>query len=182
MARSTTENGVRGVKMHWQHVEWLARELDVEGDAGNIIDALFPATVFINIVRTDPRAQALSFFRARKTAEWCRFPGSLRSEVDLTAIEPNYDEITRLERDLHRQQEMWLRHFTDRHATVLTVRYEDLDAEYRTEIARVLQFLGVDSSCAADLPEPHLERQSDHITKAWRVAVDKYELDMAVRK
>ena len=67
MAFAATENGVRGVKIHWRHVVSLARTLGFRGDPGVVLEVLFPAAVFVNIVRADRRAQALSLFRAETT-------------------------------------------------------------------------------------------------------------------
>src|ERR1700724_636380 len=76
MAFAATENGVRGVKIHWRHVVVLARALGFRGDPGVVLEVLFPAAVFVNIVRADRRAQAISPFRAETTGQWFRSPGS----------------------------------------------------------------------------------------------------------
>ena len=180
MAFAATENGVRGVKIHWRHVVWLARALGFRGDPGVVLEVLFPAAVFVNIVRADRRAQAISLFRAETTGEWFRSPDSARrvrpwglylarptparAAVDLTGVAPTYEEIIEIERSLDAEQAAWTNYFTTRRLDALTVRYEELDANYGGEIARVLQFLGADPSHATDLPKPPLERQSDHST------------------
>src|ERR1700679_500261 len=38
----TTENGVLGMKIHWPHVEPLARECGVEGEPWRVLRQLFP--------------------------------------------------------------------------------------------------------------------------------------------
>lgn len=188
MAFATTENGVWGVKIHWRHVVLLARVLGFRGDPGVVLDVLFPAAVFVNIVRADRRAQALSLFRAETTGEWFRSPGSSRTvrpwglylarptpgraAVDLTGVAPAYEQIIGMERDLDAEQAAWNHYFTIRQLKVLTVRYEELDTNYCGEIARVLQFLGADPAHAAGLPKPPLERQSDHINECWRRLID----------
>jgi trehalose 2-sulfotransferase len=187
MAFASTENGVRGVKIHWRHVVSLARALRFRGDSGEVLEALFPAAVFVNIVRADRRAQALSLFRAETTGEWFRAVGSpstLRplglyltrpapEPVALAGVAPTYEQIVAMERSLAAEQAAWTNHFTSRRLKVLTVRYEDLDADYRGEIARVLQFLGADPLHASGLPNPPLERQSDHINEHWRRLIDQ---------
>jgi trehalose 2-sulfotransferase len=189
MAFAATENGVRGVKIHWRHVVLLARALGFRGDPGIALDVLFPAAVFVNIVRGDRRAQAISLFRAETTGEWFRSPGSSRSvrpwglylarptpgrpAVDLTAMAPTYEQIIGIERSLAAEQAAWTNYFTTRRLKVLTVRYEELDANYRGEIARVLHFLGADPTHVGGLPKPPLERQSDHINEHWRRLIDQ---------
>jgi trehalose 2-sulfotransferase len=93
--------------------------------------------------------------------------------VDLTGMAPTYKQILGIERSLDAEQEEWANYFTTRRPEVLTVRYEDLDANYRDEISRVLQFLGADPAHAAGLTRPPLERQSDHINEYWRRLVDE---------
>ena len=78
-----------------------------------------------------------------------------------------------MERSLDAEQAAWINHFTSRRLKVVTVRYEDLDANYRGEIARVLEFLGADPGHAAGLPLPPLARQSDHINDHWRRLIDQ---------
>jgi trehalose 2-sulfotransferase len=188
MAFAATENGVWGVKIHWRHVVLLARALGFRGDPGVVLEVLFPAAVFVNIVRADRRAQAISLFRAETTGEWFRslgLPTTVRpwglylgrptpgAAVDLTGVAPTYEQIIGMERSLDAEQAAWTNFFTTRRRKVLTVRYEELDANYRGEIARVLQFLGADPAHAAGLPNPPLERQSDHVNEHWRRLIDQ---------
>lgn len=196
MAFAATENGVRGFKIHWRHVVVLAQALGFRGDPGVVLDALFPAAVFVNIVRADRRAQAISLFRAETTGEWFRSSGPSRrarpwglylarstpgqAAADLTGVAPTYEQIASMERSLAAEQAAWINYFTTRGPTVLTVRYEDLDADYRGEIARVLQFLGADPAHAGGLPKPPLERQSDHINERWRRLVDQEHRDKSM--
>jgi LPS sulfotransferase NodH len=189
MAFAATENGVRGFKIHWRHVVVLADALGFRGDPGVALEMLFPAAVFVNIVRADRRAQAISLFRAETTGEWFRSTGSSRkvrpwglylarptpgpAAVDLTGVAPTYEQIIEIEESLDAEQEAWISYFTTRRVEVLTVGYEGLDANYRNEIGRVLQFLGVDPGHAAAVPKPPLERQSDHINEHWRRLIDE---------
>jgi LPS sulfotransferase NodH len=189
MAFAATENGVRGVKIHWRDVVSFARALGFRGDPGAVLEMLFPAAVFVNIVRADRRAQAISLFRAETTGEWFRSPGSSTRErpwglylarptprrpaVDLTGVAPTHEQIIGMERSIDAEQAAWTNYFTTRRPKVLTVRYEELDSNYRGEIVRVLQFLGADPAHAACLPKPPLERQSDHINEHWRRLIDQ---------
>jgi len=175
MAYATTANGVRGVKMHWEQVPWLAGALGVHGPASSVIEALFPGAVFVNIVRGDRRAQAISLFRAMSSNEWCRFPGSPRSDAELAALTPTPAQIRRLEEGVSAQQANWERYLHERGARVHTVRYEELDADYRGEIGRVLEFLGAEPERAQALPEPRLERQSDELNERWQRLIDDSE-------
>jgi LPS sulfotransferase NodH len=195
MAFAATENGITGVKIHWRHVVLLARALGFYGDPAVVLEVLFPAAVFVNIVRTDRRAQALSLFRAEATGEWFRSAGlstrarpwglylarptADRAAVDLTGVVPTYEQIVEVERSLDAEQAAWTSYLTTRRPEVLTVRYEELDVNYQSELARVLQFLGADPAHATGLPKPPLERQSDHINEYWRRLIDQEQSDRA---
>jgi LPS sulfotransferase NodH len=200
MAFAVTENGVLGIKIHWRHLVLLAQALGFHGDPGIALDILFPAAVFVNIVRADRRAQAISLFRAEATGEWARssdhfatLPAylspcrsqnrdSFKESVDLSAVAPTYEQIIGIERDLAAEQAAWTHHFTTRRRKVLTVRYEELARNYRGEIARVLQFLGADPAHAVGLPQPTLARQSDRTNEHWLRLVDHEHHHKSTRK
>jgi LPS sulfotransferase NodH len=172
LAYATTPNGVRGVKLHWEQVRWLAAALCVQGPPESVVEVLFPGAVYVNIVREDRRAQAISLFRAMASAEWCRFPGSPPGRVDVAALSPTPLEIRRLEEAVAAQQANWERYLRERGARVHTVWYENLDDDYRGEIGQILKFLGADPERARSLPDPRLERQSDELNLRWRHLVD----------
>ena len=185
---AATDNGIWGVKIHWRDVVSLAQALGFTGDPGAVLETLFPTAVFVNIVRVDRRAQAISLFRAETTGEWFRSPGPSEKErpwglylgrptpqrpaVDLTGVAPTREQIAAIERGLGAEQAAWTNYFTTRRPKVLTVRYEELDENYHDEIARVLRFVGVDPAHAVGVPKPPLERQSDHINEHWRRRID----------
>ncbi|WP_197517907.1 Stf0 family sulfotransferase [Mycobacterium sp. E796] len=190
-AFAATENGVWGFKIHWRDVVSLAQALGFRADPGAVLETLFPTAVFVNIVRVDRRAQAISLFRAETTGEWFRSPGPPTTErpwglylgrptpqrpaVDLAAVAPTREQITEMERSLGAEQAAWTDYFTTRRPEVLTVRYEELDENYPDEIARVLRFLGADPAHATGAPKPPLERQSDHVNEHWRRRIDDEE-------
>jgi len=171
LARGTGADGVFGTKIQWMHVDPLAAVAGVAGPPGEALVRLFPGARYLNIVRRDRRAQALSWFRANHTHEWWRLrPGRRHAPPRL---DPR--EVRALEAEIARQQDAWLRYFADRGITALTVAYEDLVAAYRPEVARALDFLGRPAFAAAGIPGPRLLRQADEITDMWRRAMDGEE-------
>jgi trehalose 2-sulfotransferase len=165
LAYGTTPNGVYGLKIHWSHVLLLAERLAVADDLSRVLEALFPDAAYINIVRRDRRAQALSFFRALGTNEWCRFVGTVAA--DATQLELDHDMVRSLEAEMKDQQRGWMQYFSERGIEPLVVEYERLESDYRGEIARALAFLGFDPAAAASIPEPRLVRQSDDLNATW---------------
>jgi LPS sulfotransferase NodH len=51
--------------------------------------------------------------------------------------------------------------------------YEDLAANYRAEVGRVLAFIGEEAALVEKLPEPRLVVQADATTEEWRAKMDK---------
>ncbi|WP_046867877.1 Stf0 family sulfotransferase [Microvirga massiliensis] len=176
LAYGTTANGVYGLKIHWEHVSELAKACFVTGEPSTVLNALFPGTVFINIVRNDRRAQALSLFRAMETNEWCRFDGAPLPEADVGSLVFDHHRVSMLESAIGAQQAGWERYFAVNRSIVLTIEYEQLDQNYRGEIARVVEFLGGDPTAASDIPEPRLKRQSDEVNRRWRMAMESAEI------
>ena len=161
----TTANGVFGVKIQWMHVAHLLHEAGLEESPGRVLDRLFSGACFINTIRGDRRAQALSWYRAITTGQWHITSRDIPARAPAP---PSLSQIRWLEDHIGWQQAEWERHITERGARCLRVRYEDLRADYGGQVARALAFLGVDPSAAGRLPEPRLRPQADHITEQWR--------------
>ncbi len=167
---STSFNGVVGFKVHWLHVTDLAREAGC--DPGDVLFSLLPGARFLQIVRRDRRAQALSWFRAEMTNEWFRF----RNDTPAKRLPRlDFDMVRALEADIAAQELGWQEYFEERGVTPLMVEYEVLATSYRAELRRVLRFLGLDEHAAGTIPEPIRVRQADGLTECWRRRIDKLE-------
>jgi LPS sulfotransferase NodH len=156
-AHGTTSNNVFGFKIQWMHVRAIARDAGLPPN--RVLDVLFPGARFVNITRRDRHAQALSWHRAEVTGEWWRF----RDEPAAAPVRgPNvdFDYIGLMEEHIAQQQAAWEEHFALRGITPLTIEYEVLSQDYRREVGRVLDYLGLDPSPAKSLPEPRRVRQS----------------------
>ena len=55
--KSTTENGVLGMKIHWHHIEPLARECGVAGEPWRVLRKLFPNAKYVHLRRRNRRGQ-----------------------------------------------------------------------------------------------------------------------------
>jgi trehalose 2-sulfotransferase len=159
-------NGVYGVKIQYMHVAVLADCLSEKGD--RVLERLFPDAFFVNLVRRDRRAQALSWFRAIRTNQW------FQTGNDLTPPAPELDPQAVLELQAHLdwQQSGWEAFFEREGVSPLTVEYEALADNYKGEIARVLAFLGLDPHGADFIPPPSLRLQADEVTGQWRTAMN----------
>jgi LPS sulfotransferase NodH len=165
--KSTTENGVLGMKIHAHHVEPLARECGVTDEPWRVLRQLFPGAKYIHLRRRNRRAQAISWYRAEITNEWWRITGV--EDWDLTGRQPEFNaaEIRRMEIELGRQQDAWDEFFAAQSVEVMTMDYETLSADYRGEVARALEFIGENKDLAKELPEPRMVQQADSISEEW---------------
>jgi LPS sulfotransferase NodH len=170
--KSTTENGILGMKIHGHHVEPLARECGWAGAPWQVLRWIFPAAKYIRLRRRNRRAQAISWYRAVVTNQWWRIPGV--EDWDLTGKEPEFNgaEIRRLEIELERQEKAWDNFFAAGPVEVMAMDYETLSLDYRGEVARTLAFIGEDPNLAKDLPEPRMVRQGDNLSEEWQRRMD----------
>ena len=168
MRRAGPKNGVRAFKIQQMHVRMLADELGYKGD--DVLLALLPRAKFVNLVRRDTWAQALSWFRAIETDEWWRFDGKVERPPPTPKLD--VDEVRYLHSHLAAQQDAWNQYFGKIAAEVHVVVYEALDGDYYGEVAHVLQFLGLDAAAAATIPQPRLQRQADDVSARWRRELD----------
>jgi trehalose 2-sulfotransferase len=164
LRHGTSANGITAFKIQWMHIAPLARELRLPED--EVLWKLLPGARFVNMVRRDRRAQALSWFRAIATDEWWRFDDAATEPPSPPVLD--LDTVRELEAHIEAQQAAWRRYCIEREIVPLTVEYEALDRDYRGEVSRVLRFLGLDPTPARSIPPPRLARQADAVTDGWR--------------
>jgi trehalose 2-sulfotransferase len=172
LRHGTTSNGIYGLKIHWMHVGVLAMQANFRGDSTGVLDHLFPGAVYVRMIRRDRRAQAISYFRARVTNEWWRIDGVRNDQSYGCQPVFNPSAILALEQELINQDLEWHLYFRARGIEPLIVEYESVVRDYRGQVARVLEFLGLDSSMALAIPPPRLVRQADGLTHEWRRLLD----------
>jgi len=162
-----TNNGVFGAKVHWDQVVELWYESGYDGPPYIFLLEEFPAARYIHLYRRDTLAQAISLSIAQQTNEWWRTADG--ENPARKNIEPLFDatKILQLELDLIRQQDAWRAFFKAENITPLEMAYESLAADYRGEVARVLQFLGLDPAAARDIPDPLMQKQGDKRNALW---------------
>lgn len=171
--RGTTPNGVFGLKIQWMHVAVLARKWGLPSKDEKILGVLFPGSRFVNIVRRNRLAQAISWYRAIATNRWWIFEDETERVGSDATLALDAHAVGELEEEIVRQQGAWEDFFRRRRIRPLIVDYESLDEDYQGQVARVLDFLGLDSSAARGIPEPRLIRQADEVTLRWRRQLER---------
>jgi trehalose 2-sulfotransferase len=125
LAAGTTPNGVFGAKLMLGSVPDLSA---------------FPQPRLVWLRRRDRVAQAVSFSEAVQTGHWHHWDPPPRAEPSY-----RFDEIDALLRELEELDRGWVRWFDSLGLEPLELGYEEVVAEPRSEVLRVLEFLSIDA-------------------------------------
>jgi LPS sulfotransferase NodH len=166
-----TPNGVFGLKLMWWQLAGLADDARHYGNAGpgglNAVTELVGPCSVIWVRRRNRLRQAISWVRARQTQRWSVQPQgpAMRARPD----EPSYDReaIASALGDIEQQESRWDELLADEAADVLPVFYEDFCADVGNELARILDFLGLECDLSMNPVRPRLQRQADSCTETW---------------
>jgi LPS sulfotransferase NodH len=168
--RSTTPNGVSGVKLHHYQLRQLARRLgDLTGPAwapSQVMRAMFPGARHIWLIRRDKARQAISYFIAARTNDWFRLdeapPTSPQAQI---YFDPG--AIAQFERTARASEEAWGEVFEQMGVQPLVVAYEDLAVDYTGTLANIVNWLGLPRIEPELIAPPRLRRQADARTEDW---------------
>lgn len=171
----STPNGVFASKVMWGYLPDLLlglRELPGLGDlrAHEALAAAFPRLRYVQVLRRDKVAQAVSLWTAVQTAQW-------RDEGEgPDAHEPEYvfRGIDHLVEQLSAQERAWTRWFASAGITPHVVVYEQLAEAPRQIVGDLLDALELER---ADIPDPRMRRQSSPRSLEWaaRYQADRHQ-------
>ncbi len=174
MQHTGTPNGVFALHARWHDFALLLRTMRNTAGTAEIldhVDRLLASPRYVHISRRDTAAQALSYYRAIYTGEASVISDSPHDQ-GLDGLEPvNLEQVRWLEDMLIDWDTQWRTYFIRCDIQPLEISYEDLAADYRPNVERVLDFLGLASVPAvASLEAPCRTNQSDW-TQRW---LDEY--------
>jgi len=167
------EPDARGAKVHWSHVENLARRVSsldgaLAADPGQLLDEVFSGvTAHIWLHRRDRLRQAVSYVRAQNSGLWWRQSSDpdrgIQAEPGRDDSAPAADpaDVMRAVELFRTHDAAWSRYFEARGLRPLRVAYEDLVADYERVVGRVLQHIGAGLPAGGKIPPPRLARQAD---------------------
>jgi LPS sulfotransferase NodH len=177
LVRTTrTPNGVFGVKLMWPHLSGVLRglrELDeFRGrSAREIVESMFPAPRFVWIRRQDRVAQAVSFYRATMTNVWRVLPDGHSGRPPMRPILPalpyDFDAIARRLRTIEKCEAAWATFLAGQRLPFLEVTYEEVAADLRGTVLRVLDFMGVAVDPGRIQPVPSVTRMGGVESAEW---------------
>jgi LPS sulfotransferase NodH len=159
----TTPNGVFAAKVMWAHLEDLGRQLG-SSDLDAVVDEVFDHPRFVWVRRKDTVRQAVSLWRAMQTQSW-------RAENEPAKGEPQYSypALRHLVELLAAYDAEWERFLAGKPA-VLTLTYEEIDADLATSLERTLAHIDVTPPDGALDALPTMRRQADQRSDEWVAA------------
>ncbi len=169
LEQGTTENGVFGAKLMWGYLGDFADLLrTIEGMADLPLPAVlgraFPGLRYIQITREDKVRQAVSLWKAVQTQAW------RQDDRTAPAREPvfSFRAINYLVRLLTAHDASWDAYFLGLgQPPQLKVTYEELAADPKPVVHRVLEHLGIPAPEPLHLGAPRLAAQADELSEDW---------------
>jgi trehalose 2-sulfotransferase len=164
-ARRVTHDGLFGVKVHWDQMSLVRAEagagtndhyLFETPDA--LLDRLFPAPLFIRIVRMDLDRQAVSYWKALNSTVWSSHLDEPAGAAD--AETPySFEGIDRCRRLIESGEHCWERLIRARGGGALLVTYEELAQDFVHTMERVVNYIS--PGLAFSVPAPRTRQLSD---------------------
>ncbi len=153
MPRRTSANGVFGVKVHFDHLQFMV--------LSGILTQLKQLRV-ISLERDDHLAQAVSHARALQTGQW-------NSLENPQSIEPVYNsELIRWSLNhLDNQKRGWRQFFEQHKISPLYLKYDDFVADPTAVTADVVTRLQMPTTPESPVSLPDISRQSDSLNLDW---------------
>lgn len=170
----STPNGVFGLKhsFHEPHFTKLIEMLRQfpgcsaeETDRVKIWENALPNHKHIFMTRRNKVRLAVSWWKAIKSQEWHRLPGTSPKAVEL-ADAYSFDSIHHLYRECVMREAGIQEFFSEGNIVPLTIIYEDFITEYESTVRNVLEFLGLNTP-DLKISAPPLARTADSLSEEW---------------
>jgi len=162
---SETDNGVSGFKVHWIHMENLAVKNHQVLSNKDLAKLLPTGLKYIFITRRDVIKQAVSLEKAKQTHIFRETKNKSGIEKDFKA-EFCFFKIERYISIINYFNKGWEKYFKDNNIKPLEIVYEDLTKDFRGNIVKTLEYLGVDVPNDLNI-KTDLIKQSNDINDKW---------------
>ena len=179
--RGTGGTGTFALRLMWPSLAELMarRELVFPGlaDDSARLEAAFGAPLYVHLSRRDKVAQAVSRLKAHQTGLWHMGADGTERERTAPHQAPGYDHerLAGFVAEAETADAEWNRWFAQHGITPVRVSYEDVAADPRAALARVLVALGRDPALAQSA-EIRTAKMADAESRAW---VERFERERA---
>jgi len=143
-------------KIMWPHRSSLARALNITRESSARFAQLFPSARWVFVYREDQFAQAVSFWRAKKSNRWHTYRREAEPEP---SPEYRFDEIAACLHELVLHEALWRDFFQQSGIAPLEICYERLVSNVDVKLRKILGFLGLPRQQM--VRNVNLKRQSD---------------------
>ena len=159
IAHRTSHDGIFGTKLHWHELELLraesdgipAREPGFDVPAA-VVEDLFPAPLYIHIVRRDVDRQAVSLWRASKSGVWSAYANGDGPPV----VPYRFAGIARCRSLITDSEVHWDRFFRFNGIEPVEVVYEDLVRDYAGTVGALVERIAPGAGAVS--PPPPVSR------------------------
>lgn len=134
---ATAQDGLFCAKIMWPHRNNLAMALGFERADSADFAQIFPQAKWINIVRRDKIAQAISFWKARQTDRWHVFKKEDEPEVDY-----DFDGLRAAMAELSVHDRLWRIFYRLSEVAPAEVVYEEFQRNVPKQLARLTDYIG----------------------------------------
>ncbi len=171
-AHGTDASGTFGLRVMWDTMDGLTDRLssifpDAQSDAA-LFDTAFGRPLYVHLVREDKVAQAVSLVRAEQSGLWhLASDGSVRQGAKET--KPNQYDARAIEKEiaaLTRDDAAWQSWFAAHNLKPVSVDYENLASDQRSEVTTILKAVGENTALAEEL-EPATAKIADAESQSW---------------
>lgn len=136
---STSQDGLFSCKLMWPHRNNLSMALGYGRDDAAEMAAMFPDAKWINIVRRDKVAQAVSFWKAKLTKRWHVKHGTNDAEPD---VEYDFEGIRKAFVELSGHDMLWHDFHARAGTGAPTLIYEDFLTNVDGNLLSLLNYIG----------------------------------------
>jgi LPS sulfotransferase NodH len=182
---NTTANGMFGTVVMWSYFDRMLQMLrDIPKynalDGANLLASVLRQPKYVWLRRRNRVEQAVSWAIACQTGLWAQKAGE---KPRPRAALPKFDfkVVDEWCNRIAEHNAAWANYFRENRIEPLTLFYEDVAANNRTAVERVLEFLNVPPARIEIAPHG-LEKQADEISAQWIAAYLKQKNDSASKR
>ena len=172
IARTTSPNGVFGVKVMWpQFMDFLQKASHLPPfktpylSTPELLSIQFPNLHYIFLTRRDKVRQAASQYRVIQTGRWKWTRGEPSPRLEQPTF--NFEHIHFLYISTVASEAAWQKYFRQYGMRPFQVIYEEFIESYEETTKALLDYLQIRVPPQFRLGEPHLKKMADELNDAW---------------
>jgi LPS sulfotransferase NodH len=182
---NTTANGVFGTVVMWSYFDRMLQMLQEIPkynalDGADLLASVLHRPKYVWLRRRNRLEQAVSWAIACQTGVWAQKAGEKPRPRDLPRFD--FKVIDEWCKRIAEHNAAWANYFRENQIEPLTLFYEDLVANYRATIERVLEFLYVPLPARIEIVASGLEKQADDMSAQWIAAYLQQKKDSASKR